>query len=134
MPTLISVEGIGPANARKLKRAKINSLNQLLMAGATPKGRKAIAKQAGFSSKTILEWVNRADLFRVKGIAEEYSDLLEVAGVDTVVELARRKSAVLVQKMADANAKKKIVRKLPAKSEVARWIRQAGRLPRIVRY
>jgi len=134
MPTLISVEGIGPANARKLKRAKINSLNQLLMAGATPKGRKEIAKKAGFSSKTILEWVNRADLFRVRGIAEEYSDLLEVAGVDTVVELARRKAAVLVQKMADANARKKIVRKLPAKSEVARWIRQAGRLPRIVRY
>jgi len=134
MPTLISVEGIGPANARKLKRAKINSLNQLLMACATPKGRKEIAKKAGFSSKTILEWVNRADLFRVRGIAEEYSDLLEVAGVDTVVELARRKAAVLVQKMADANARKKIVRKLPAKSEVARWIRQAGRLPRIVRY
>jgi predicted flap endonuclease-1-like 5' DNA nuclease len=134
MPTLISVEGIGPANARKLKRAKIKSLNQLLMAGATPKGRKEIAKKAGFSSKTILEWVNRADLFRVRGIAEEYSDLLEVAGVDTVVELARRKAAVLVQKMADANARKKIVRKLPAKSEVARWIRQAGRLPRIVRY
>jgi hypothetical protein len=104
------------------------------MAGATPKGRKEIAKKAGFSSKTILEWVNRADLFRVRGIAEEYSDLLEVAGVDTVVELARRKAAVLVQKMADANARKKIVRKLPAKSEVARWIRQAGRLPRIVRY
>jgi predicted flap endonuclease-1-like 5' DNA nuclease len=134
MPTLISVEGIGPVNARKLKRAKINSLNKLLMDGATPKGRKEIAKKAGFSSKTILEWVNRADLFRVRGIAEEYSDLLEVAGVDTVVELARRKAPVLLQKMADANAKKKIVRKLPAKTEVARWIRQAAKLPRVVKY
>jgi len=134
MPTLISVEGIGPVNARKLKKAKINSLNQLLVAGATPKGRKEIAKKAGFSSKTILEWVNRADLFRVRGIAEEYSDLLEVAGVDTVVELARRKAPVLLKKMEEVNSKKKIVRKLPAKTEVARWIRQAGKLPRVVKY
>ena len=134
MPTLISVEGIGRANANKLKRAKVNSLNQLLKAGATPKGRKEIAKKAGFSSTTILEWVNRADLFRVKGIAEEYSDLLEAAGVDTVVELARRKAPVLLQKMTDVNKKKKIVRKLPAKTLVARWIRQAGRLPRVVKY
>jgi hypothetical protein len=57
-----------------------------------------------------------------------------VAGVDTVVELARRKVAVLHQKMAEANARKKIVRKLPAKSEVARWIRHAAKLPRVVKY
>ena len=31
-----------------------------------------------------------ADLFRIRGIGEEYSDLLKEAGVSTVVELARR--------------------------------------------
>jgi predicted flap endonuclease-1-like 5' DNA nuclease len=134
MTALIDVEGIGRANATKLKRAKINSLSKLLKEGATPKGRKEIGRKAGFSSKTILEWVNRADLFRIKGVGEEFSDLLEVAGVDTVVELAKRKPAVLHQKMAEANAKKKIVRQMPALSQLKKWVRQAGRLPRVVKY
>ena len=32
----------------------------------------------------------RANLERIKGVGEEYADLLEVSGVDTVPELARR--------------------------------------------
>jgi predicted flap endonuclease-1-like 5' DNA nuclease len=134
MTALIDVEGIGRANAAKLRRAKIDSLNKLLKEGATPKGRQVIGKNAGFSARTILEWVNRADLFRIKGVGEEYSDLLEVAGVDTVVELAKRKPDVLHRKMAEANARKKIVRQMPALSQVKKWVRQAGKLPRVVKY
>ena len=62
-------------------------MQDLLEKGATPKGRKEIAEKSGISDALILKWANRADLFRVKGIGEEYSDLLEAAGVDTVPEL-----------------------------------------------
>ena len=103
-------------------------------AGGTPKGRKEIATKTGISDAKILEWVNRADLFRVKGIGSEYSDLLEASGVDTVVELASRKAENLAKKMAEVNAEKKLVRQLPSEKQVEAWIDHAKTLPRVVSY
>ena len=44
-----------------------------------------------------------ADLFRIKGVGEEYSDLLEEAGVDTVAELATRNADNLHAKILEIN-------------------------------
>jgi predicted flap endonuclease-1-like 5' DNA nuclease len=102
--------------------------------GATPQGRKALAEQTGISGKLILEWINRADLYRIKGVSEEYSDLLEAAGVDTVPELAQRNAENLYAKLGEVNAAKKLVRRLPTQSQVSNWIEQAKALPRVVTY
>ena len=134
MAKLINVEGIGPIYAEKLKRAGLSTTDGLLKKGATPTGRREIAEKAGVSEHQVLEWVNRVDLFRIKGVAEEYSDLLENAGVDTVVELAQRNAANLFEKMSQVNASRKVVRKLPAQSQIEDWIAQARRLPRAVSY
>lgn len=134
MTKIAEVEGIGPAYAKKLGKADIFSTADLLEQGATPAGRKAIAEKSGISDGLILEWVNRVDLFRIKGVGGEYSDLLEAAGVDTVVELSRRKASSLYQKMAEVNEAKKKVRKLPAESQIEDWIEQAKKLPRAVKY
>jgi predicted flap endonuclease-1-like 5' DNA nuclease len=134
MAKLIDVEGIGKVYADKLKKAGVSTTDTLLKKGANPTGRKQIAEKAGVSEHQILEWVNRADLFRIKGVAEEYSDLLEAAGVDTVVELAQRKGENLYQKMAQVNNQTKKVRKLPSQSQIENWISQAKRLPRAVSY
>ena len=91
-------------------------------------------QKSGISETKILEWVNHADLFRVKGVGSEYTDLLEAAGVDTVPELAQRKAENLVQKMIEVNQTKKLVRRLPVLSQVADWIEQAKHLPRIIQY
>ena len=74
------------------------------------------------------------DLFRIKGVGEEYADLLEEAGVDTVVELAQRKADNLLAKMTEVNAKKNLVNKMPALSQVEDWVAQAKKLPRAVSY
>lgn len=134
MAKLIDVEGIGPVYADKLKKAGVVSTNDLLEKGATPTGRKAIADKSGVSDSLILEWVNRVDLFRIKGVGEEYSDLLEASGVDTVVELGNRNAANLYQKMLEVNQAKKKVRKMPVESQVKDWIEQAKKLPRVVKY
>jgi predicted flap endonuclease-1-like 5' DNA nuclease len=134
MARIIDIEGIGKKYAKSLKGVGISNTKQLLEQGATPKGRKALAESTGISGKLILEWVNLADLFRIKGVGEEYSDLLEEAGVDTVVELAQRKPANLYEKMSEVNAKKKLVRQLPGKSQVESWVAQAKKLPRVVKY
>jgi len=131
---LHAIEGIGEAYADQLIKACINSVEALLEQGATPEGRKNLADRTGISSKLILEWVNHADLFRVKGIGEEYADLLEEAGVDTVIELAQRNPENLYAKLGEVNAAKKLVRKLPAQSQVSDWVAQAQSLPRVVHY
>jgi predicted flap endonuclease-1-like 5' DNA nuclease len=134
MTKIIDIEGIGTVYARKLIGKGIRTVEALLKKGATPKGREEISKDTGLGHKEILEWVNRADLYRIKGVAAQYSDLLENAGVDTVVELSKRDPKNLTKAMADSNAKRKVVRRLPTEKEVARWISQAKRLPRVVSY
>jgi len=134
MTKLIDIEGVGEAYAGKMKAAGVATIETLLKKGASPKGRKELAEKSGISDAKILEWVNHADLFRVKGVGSEYSDLLEAAGVDTVPELAQRKAENLFQKMTEVNQAKKLVRRLPVLSQVADWIEQAKHLPRIIQY
>jgi len=134
MTKLIKIEGIGEAFEKKLNAAGLFSVQDLLEKGATPKGRKDIAAKTGIGDALILKWANRADLFRVKGIGEEYGDLLEAAGVDTVPELAQRKADNLYQKLVEVNEAKKLVRKLPAQSQIKNWVEQAKKLPRLLTY
>lgn len=134
MVKIEDIEGIGKTYAQKLTAAGIKTTDDLLEAGATPAGREKLAAKTGISEKMILEWVNLADLLRIKGVGEEYSDLLEEAGVDTVVELAKRVPENLHAKMAEVNAKAKLVRRLPTLSEVKDWIEQAKKLPKKVEH
>lgn len=128
------IEGIGPKYGAKLLDQGIKKTLDLLEKGSTPKGRKALAKDTKITEKLILEWVNLADLMRIKGVSEEYSDLLEEAGVDTVVELSKRKPDSLYKKIVTTNEKKKLVRKIPSEKTITKWIAQAKDLPRAVKY
>ncbi|MGB4596164.1 MAG: DUF4332 domain-containing protein [Anaerolineaceae bacterium] len=128
------IEGIGPAYAEKLIAVGISTVDALLKAGATAKGRVELAEKSGISGSLILEWTNHADLYRIKGVGQEYSDLLEEAGVDTVVELSKRVPANLHKKILEMNETKNLVRRPPSEKMVASWVAQAKELPRIVSY
>ena len=134
MPSIIDIQGIGAAYAEKFRAAGVRSTKALLAKGGTPAGRKELATATGFTTKQILEWVNRADLYRVKGVGSQYSDLLEAAGVDTVMELGNRKADALLATMTAANQKKNLVNKLPVLSQVSGWIKAAKALKRAVEY
>jgi predicted flap endonuclease-1-like 5' DNA nuclease len=134
MTSLIKIEGIGEKYATKLKMIGISTTEVLLERGQTPQGRQEIADKSSITKTLILEWVNLADLFRIKGVGEEYSDLLEEAGVDTVVELAQRNPTNLYQSVVAENQKNKLVRKLPTQDQVSDWVKQAKKLPRVVKY
>jgi predicted flap endonuclease-1-like 5' DNA nuclease len=134
MTGIMDIEGIGEVFTKKLHGIGISTVEALLEKGATDKGRETIAKESGIEKKKILEWVNRADLYRIKGIGSEYSDLLEAAGVDTVLELSKRRADNLTEKMVEVNAAKKLVRRIPTQQMVEGWITEAKSLPRIVSY
>lgn len=128
MPKIEKIEGIGPAYAAKLATAGVTTTAQLLKIAGGKKGREELAAKADVPEKLVLEWVNRADLMRVKGVGEQFSDLLELAGVDTVKELRTRNAENLTAAMKKVNAERKAVRRVPTLGEVTRWIEFAKTL------
>ena len=134
MARLIDIEGIGTVYAQKLKEAGIRGSKSFLDCGTTRHDRKLLAEKTGIDEGLLLEWLNHVDLMRIPGVGEEYSDLLEEAGVDTVVELARRNAANLYKTLVEVNEKKKLVRRLPTQNQVAGWIAHAAKLPKVLTY
>jgi len=134
MTKLTKIEGVGETYAAKLQAAGVDTVEQLLEAGATPNGRQELVEKTGIGHKLILEWVNLADLMRISGVGEEYADLLEEAGVDTVKELRRRNAANLHAAMVEINEEKNLVRRLPSQNQVADWVEQAQTLDPKVTY
>ena len=128
------VEGIGAVIGEKLRQAGVSDTDGLLKACRTPAQRKDLATRSGLTAKQILKFANMVDLYRVKGVGSEYAELLEAAGVDTVPELAQRRADNLTKAMADLNVTRKLVRRVPNETEVAKWIEQAKGLGRTLEY
>lgn len=128
------IEGIGPKYGETLSAIGLNTTAKLLEVGATARGRAEIAEKTQINEKLILKWVNMCDLFRISGVASQYAELLENAGVDTVKELRHRNAENLTEKMAQINQEKKLVRQIPSQKAVVDWIEQAKTLDPVVNY
>ncbi|AWB32416.1 DUF4332 domain-containing protein [Orrella marina] len=129
-----NVEGIGPVIGEKLRQAGVADTDALLAACRTPAQRKELAEKADLTTQQILKFANMVDLYRISGVGSEYAELLEAAGVDTVPELAQRRPDNLAKAMTEVNDQKKLVRRSPSESEVAKWVAQAKELPRMLEY
>lgn len=128
------VEGIGAAYALKLVEAGVKTTEDLLEIGATKKGREKLAEKTGIPENLILKWTNHADLFRIKGVAGQFAELLEAAGVDTVKELRHRVAANLYAKLVETNDAKNLCNRVPSEKEIQKMIDQAKELPPAVEY
>lgn len=131
---IAEIEGIGEVYAEKLQAAGIKTTDDLLEKCATPSGRKKIAEETGISGKLILKWANHADLFRIKGIAGQFAELLEAGGVDTVKEFRHRVAANLQPKLLEVNEAKNLCNRVPSVSEIEKMIAQAKELEPIISY
>ncbi len=134
MPSIDAIQGLSRTQARNLRRNRVRTTEALLKRAATRADRKALASTTGLDEKEILAWVNRADLMRVKGVGEEYADLLEAAGIDTVKELRRRNPNSLLRQLVDLNDKKNLVRRLPTEDMVEGWVAGAKKLEPVISY
>ena len=130
---ITDIQGIGADIAAVLKSDGIRTTVGLLRLAKTPKQRLKIALKTGAPEKNVLDWVTAADRMRVKGVGWEYSELLRAVGVKTVNELKFRNPEHLVERMREAN-KRNLVRLLPKKRTVERWIESAKKLPTLIRY
>ena len=128
------IEGIGPVMGEKLRAAGVKTTDALLENTKTKKQRQDLAEATGISEKLILRFANMADLFRINGVGQEFAELLEAAGVDTVPELALRRPDNLTAKMEEVNAEKKLTRRTPSLKEVEKWVAEAKELPRALEY
>lgn len=128
------IEGIGGAYARKFEAAGVKTTEDLLDKAALKKGRAALAEETGISEKLILKWANHADLFRIKGVAGQFAELLEAAGVDTVKELRHRVVANLHERLVEVNDAKNLCNRVPAVSEIERMIEQAKEIAPVMTY
>ena len=126
------VEGIGPKYAELLKQEGINTAGKLLEIGGTKSGRKALAEKTSINEKIILKWVNMCDLFRISGVAGQFAELLEGAGVDTVKELRNRNAENLAEKMAEVNKEKNLCKASPSAKTVIKWVEQAKEMEPMV--
>ena len=134
MKHINEIEGIGEVHAKKLESVGITTVEHLLEAGKTPNGRNDLAAKTGYSEHHILKWGNQADLFRIHGIARQYAELLESAGVDSVLELAQRNAEHLHEKLKSANEVNRQVHVVPGVATIGKWIEEARTLPRVVSY
>lgn len=128
------IEGIGDAYAQKLKAVGVDTTEELLIRAATPKGRETLAQESDISEKLILKWANHADLFRIKGVAGQFAELLEAGGVDTVKELRHRVAANLYAKLVEVNDAKHLCGRVPAEKEIQRMIDEAKELAPVMTY
>ncbi len=134
MVKLTQIEGIGAVFSQLLQSIGIENQYQLLQICGERGGRNHVAKETGISNKLILKWTNQADLARINGIGEEYAELLERSGVDTVPELAQRNAESLLAMLQDTNDRLSLVRQLPGLTQIQSWIVQAQNLPKMVYY
>ncbi len=125
---IIDIEGIGQVYADKLQSVGIITTEELLDKACTKKGREKLAEDTGISEKLILKWANHADLFRIKGVAGQFAELLEASGVDTVKELRHRVPANLHAKLVEVNEAKNLCNRVPSAAEIEKMVAQAKEL------
>ncbi len=126
------LEGVGPVIGAKLRAAGVQTTDDLLTEAGPAAGRRGLSAKTGVGPDQLLRWVNHADLYRISGVGSEYADLLEAAGVDSCTELAHRNATNLATTMAEANAARHLVRRIPNEAAVGDWIDQAAKLPKVV--
>ena len=126
------ISGIGETYGAKLREMGVVDTDSLLKKACTPAGRKEMCEKTGLSGSHVLKWANMADLYRISGVGSQYAELLEEAGVDTVVELGTRKPENLHAKMKEVNDAKNLTNKLPTGDQVASWVNEAKSLDRVI--
>jgi predicted flap endonuclease-1-like 5' DNA nuclease len=121
-------EGIGLVCGGLLRNLGIDTVSDLLKVSVTERGRRRLASEIGVTYSTLLKWVHREDLLRVKGIGRKYSTLLESAGVNTATDLKEKNPDHLCQTLRALNRERHLVMRSPPSKTIELWVHNAKTL------
>lgn len=123
---IAEIKGLDAVIEQKLLAANITTVEDLLAATDTAAKRNALVNQLGVNASQLTDWINRADLMRLKGVGTEMANLLEECGVDSCRELQHRVAANLHAKLKETNDAQRITHHAPTLAQVEEWIREAA--------
>jgi predicted flap endonuclease-1-like 5' DNA nuclease len=127
-----TIEGVGTIRGEMLRDLGVETVGDLLRIGATRRGRHRLATEVGVAYSTMLKWVYRGDLLRIRGVGKQYSELLESAGVTTVADLSSRDPYYLWKKLRTINKERRLVRRTPPSRTIRTWVNNAKKLEPII--
>lgn len=132
--SLIELRGMTTAIKKALRTQGITDTGQLLAATRTAAQRGNLARLCHCRPETILAIAHRAEMTRLKGIGGIYSDLLEMAGVTTLIELEYADPHDLHGALVEINELHRYARQVPTLAMVTRWIEQARELAPVIEH
>ncbi len=105
---------LGTEAYRLLLSVEIESLSSFLAICQTDTDSRQLAHQIGLPSRRIKKWLQRADIYRVRGIGREYVSLFEAAKIASVRDIANLSPQQLQERLKRANRQRKLVRRIPS--------------------
>ena len=125
---IVDIEGVEPSHAEKLMQAGIRTTGQLLESCKTSHGRKVTASKTSLAEEDLLRWANLADIARIRGVGQQYLELLSKAGIHSMTDLRSAKADNLSQLLRQSNEEKHLCKVTPSVAVVRKWIDQAKTL------
>jgi hypothetical protein len=125
---LLVIDNISPLKVRKLEGIGIRSRTDLLRIGRSQLGRQDIARRTGIGVRQLTDWLNKADLMRIDGMSMGAIRLLEVAGIETIEDLAVARPEAIVRKLQEFGKRQSPNLQIPDLAQLTLWVDHAGQM------
>ena len=124
---IIEIEGVGDKYAKDLEKAGIADVEDLVP--ITWSGLKELAESTKISLKLLEKWQDIAELMKIDGVGPEYSQVLNLVGIDSTKELAYRSPENTLEKIvAHDKDQPDTIRNLPELKQITGWIDEAKKM------
>jgi len=124
---IIEIEGVGDKYAKDLEKAGIADVEDLIK--ITWSGLKELAESTKISLKLLEKWQDQAELMIIDGVGPEYSEVLNLVGIDSTKELAYRSPEKTLEKIvAHDKENPDTIRNLPEVAQIKGWIDEAKKI------
>jgi predicted flap endonuclease-1-like 5' DNA nuclease len=126
--SIVDLKGIPPEVKTNLESEGITNTQQFLENTRTQQQRKQLANKVGTTPAALMEWVNCADLMRLRGVGWVFSTMLNEAGIHSCRELQTCEPEQLYETLENIHNDKKLGRHIPTLTQVNDWITEAKTL------
>jgi predicted flap endonuclease-1-like 5' DNA nuclease len=121
---LTDIIGLEDKHANLLAKEDITTIEELLK--LTSNHIKKLAKKLKIPESLIDTWQEHADLMRIEGIDPRIANALNLTGIDSVKELARRNPKNLLTQLIEfIKSSPKALSSTPTETQVEEWINKA---------